>query len=308
VACSVTGWSAVASATANATLAAVLAGFMLNGIILLLGNRTMAAAAGYVQALSLLFAAFVALGLDAYLFGLVTGDGTRVIGTVSACRRTWTEAMFAAGLLGIGTGAIIVGFVFLFAVYFEDARRGKKEEEDDFTRSLDMLETLCNFLRAGVTLVVVAILYMTARSYLLALFGGEVPIWGKIFIYAYLVIGLVVAGVFIISAAVAHSINDSWISRLLRVRKEKLITALKRAIFTSVGYSILTVIFATVTATTAAHFWASSHLAVKAVALLTVIWISMVSLLPLVLLTGRTVPEFAPRAETSGTPRSQQRR
>jgi hypothetical protein len=301
VACSVTGWSAVASALANATLAAVLAGFMLNGIILLLGNRAMASAAGYVQALSLLFAAFVALGLDAYLFGLVTGDSTRVIGAVSACRRTWTEAMFAAGLLGIGTGAIIVGFVFLFAVYFEDARRGKRGE-DDFTRSLDMLETLCNFLRAGVTLVVVAILYMTARSYLLALFGGEVPIWGKIFIYAYLVIGLVVAGVFIISAAVAHSINDSWISRLLRVKKEKLITALKRAIFTSIGYAILTVIFATFVASTSAHFWNSSHLAVKAVALLTVIWISMVSLLPLVLLTGRTVPEFAPRVEKSGTP------
>jgi hypothetical protein len=38
----------------------------------------------------LLFAAFVTLGLDAYLFGLVTGDSTNILGKVSACRRTWT--------------------------------------------------------------------------------------------------------------------------------------------------------------------------------------------------------------------------
>ncbi len=36
--CSVTVWSAVSSAMANATLAAVLAGFMITGIILVLGN------------------------------------------------------------------------------------------------------------------------------------------------------------------------------------------------------------------------------------------------------------------------------
>jgi hypothetical protein len=37
---------------------------MLNGIILLLSSRTMTTRAGYVQALSLLFVAFVALGQD----------------------------------------------------------------------------------------------------------------------------------------------------------------------------------------------------------------------------------------------------
>lgn len=50
-----------------------------------------------VQALSLLFAAFVVLGLDAYLFGLVTGDAGQL-----TRRRAWTEAMYAAGLLGVG--------------------------------------------------------------------------------------------------------------------------------------------------------------------------------------------------------------
>jgi len=37
--CSYGGWSAVTSAGANATLAGVLAGFMLNGIVVLLSRK-----------------------------------------------------------------------------------------------------------------------------------------------------------------------------------------------------------------------------------------------------------------------------
>ena len=93
--CSNAGWSAVSSAGPMSALAGVLAGFMLNGIVVLL-SQTMKDI-GKVRALGLLLAAFVALGLDSYLFALVTGD--------SSCHRAWTEAMLAAGLLGIGTVA-----------------------------------------------------------------------------------------------------------------------------------------------------------------------------------------------------------
>ena len=61
VGCSVTGWSAVASASANASLAAVLAGFMINGIVLVLAYKPSEMKAEYIQALALLFAAFVGL-------------------------------------------------------------------------------------------------------------------------------------------------------------------------------------------------------------------------------------------------------
>jgi hypothetical protein len=71
--CEVDGWSAVSSATANAALAGVLAGFMLNGVAVLLGRTEKGPR--FIQALTLLFAAFVALGLDAYLWGLVTPVG-----------------------------------------------------------------------------------------------------------------------------------------------------------------------------------------------------------------------------------------
>src|SRR5215831_8122904 len=81
--CSTVGWSAVTSASANAVLAAVLAGFMINGMVLVLGRKPERMMAEVVRAVSLMFAAFVALGLDAYLFGFVTGDSNNV----SACRR-----------------------------------------------------------------------------------------------------------------------------------------------------------------------------------------------------------------------------
>jgi hypothetical protein len=122
--------------------------------------------------LSLLFAAFVTLGLDAYLFGLVTGDSTKILGRFSACRRAWTEATLAAGLLAIGAVAIIAGFVFLFTVYLNDTT-----QDCELKSSMDLLATLCGVLRAGVALVVVAVLFMTVRSYWHALFPGKPPIW-----------------------------------------------------------------------------------------------------------------------------------
>ena len=111
--CASTGWSAVSSALANATLAGLLAGFMLNGIVVLLSRQPEPGQrVGYFQSASLLFAAFVTLGLDSFLFGLITGDTATV-----ACRRAWTEAMFAAGLLGVGTVAVVVSIVFLLGVF-----------------------------------------------------------------------------------------------------------------------------------------------------------------------------------------------
>jgi hypothetical protein len=121
---------------------------MISGIVLLLSFKPKSIDSRYIQALSLMFAAFIILGLDAFLFGLVTGDSTAVIGNVSACRRTWTEAMFAAGLLGIGAVAIVVGFVLLFDAYFSNG--AQRSSDPEWQPSLKMLETLCNAIRGGV--------------------------------------------------------------------------------------------------------------------------------------------------------------
>jgi hypothetical protein len=206
--CASAGWSAVTSATANATLAGLLAGFMLNGIVVLLSRQPgPGQRVGYFQSASLLFAAFVALGLDSFLFGLITGDQTPV-----ACRRAWTEAMFAAGLLGVGTVAVVVSIVFLLGVFFDPAIRlarsrtqapegsagmspEEADEEDAIKKSNDLLAMLCSLLRPSVALLVVGLLVMTSTSYLFAFFRAHAPTWAYILVWTiwgfdYVVIGL----------------------------------------------------------------------------------------------------------------------
>lgn len=282
--CSVTVWSAVASATANATLAAVLAGFMINGIILVLGNTTVMRAE-YVQALTLMFAAFVALGLDAFLFGIVTGESTKVIHGVTACRRAWTESMFAAGLLGIGAVAIVVSFIVLFSAYLPNAKHAGSE----WMPSLEMLDRLSSLIRGGVAVGVVAFLYLTARSYLQAVFTGHVPILGKLFLIGYVIIGGAAVVVMTVATALAGVDND--IAKFLRVDDKKQLTAaLGFAIWASVIYTVLSALMTAAAASISARFWNPAYPGVRVIFAVTVAWVSVVSLVPLLFLLYRTVP------------------
>jgi hypothetical protein len=285
VGCSLTGWSAVNSALANSTLAAVLAGFMINGIILLLSRKPTQMSPRYVQALSLLFAAFVVLGLDAYLFGLVTGDSMKII----ACRRIWTEAMFAAGLLAIGSVAIIVGFVLLFDAFFKDVMKGQPESE--WRASLKMLESLCNAIRGGVAVATIVLLYLTVRSYLLAVFDDKVPILAELFIRLYLYVG-VYGG--IIAIAVVTFLAPNRISRwLMMAEPHQFIRTLKLAIISAVGYSVTACFAAASAASWPADEWNPAYPLVRLVIGATVVWVSMVTFVPIFLLLARTIPDFA---------------
>lgn len=284
--CSTSGWSAVTSATANATLAGVLAGFMLNGIVVLLsskpdrGQRT-----GYVQAASLLFAAFIALGLDAYLFGLVTGENTTILDT---CRRAWTEAMLAAGLLGVGAVAVIGGFVFLLGVYFS---KTVTAEADDPTleRSQEMLSRLCRSLRPGVALVVIFLFIVTTRSYLSAIFKNNVPDWALGIFYGCLVFDAVIAVLYV--AYMSFGSGNS-----IMQRGDVALKTLKAAIYVSVVYSLLSVSLATLLADSPLHFWASGKWLANIIISAAVIWVLVVSLVPLAALL---VPSFGPDASAA---------
>ena len=292
VGCSVTGWSAVASASANASLAAVLAGFMINGIVLVLAYKPSEMKAEYIQALALLFAAFVALGLDAFMFGLVTGDSTDIMGKVSACRRTWTEAMLAAGLLGIGAVVIVASFVILFTFSIPGSHESAYGPPHFLGEAIRMLERLCNALRGGVAVVVVALLYMTSRSYLIAVFNGHIPLFGTLYLYIYFVVGVLTVMIVFGDAAIEHSF-DNRVSRLLRVNnKEQFVKALEIAVYFFGGYTIISGLGAAGIASTSARFWNPANLGVQWVIFSTVIWVSMVSLIPVLLLLARAVPDF----------------
>lgn len=281
--CSPTGWSAVTSAMANATLAGVLAGFMINALILLLSNKPDASNQlryiTYVQSASLLFAAFVALGLDSYLFGLVTGESTAIAGAFSTCRRAWTEAMFAAGLLGVGAVAVIAGFVFLFAAY-----------------SIHQVETMCNFLRPGVAFAVLILIYATAWSYLFAVFQGHIPYWVKIFYIIFAVIGTIIVLV-VITAGITTRNFDNPVAHFFKANGPLHITrAVWLAISSSVVYSLLSVVWASAVSITPAHFWNTTHFWVRVVIVATIFWVLVVSLIPLLVLLLRAVPVFPAEA------------
>jgi hypothetical protein len=284
--CSVAGWSAVASASANAVLAAVLAGFMINGMVLVLARKPEEMTAAYIQAVSLMFAAFVALGLDAYLFGFVTGDSNNV----SACRRVWTEAMFAAGLLGIGTVAIVVGFVMLFDAYLSTAKQDGQDshKQDSYKQdrkdALYFLQALCNVLRRTVAFIVVGLLWMATRSYLFAVFNGHIPALGNLFLTVY--------GAGILFAFVGVIVEARG-KRFVRLLPDAPLRGLRIAIYSSVFYSVFSVGLAGFSASQPIRDWGPTNLLARVMICVAVVWVMVVSLIPLVLLLVCTVPSFA---------------
>jgi hypothetical protein len=300
--CEVDGWSAVSSATANAALAAVLAGFMLNGVAVLLGRTEKGPR--FIQALTLLFAAFVALGLDAYLWGLVTGEGS-----AAPCGRSWTEAMFAAGPLAIGAVAIIAGFTLLFDIYI----KSEKSEDKATSESIRLLGNLLNALRGGVTIVVLTLLYMTSRNYIYAVLGARVSSWAKNFLVAYLVIATlstlaIVGWTFIRSQQASGRLRrlSQVYDRLFARQQNELGNAsdkaesesfrrLKYAMYSSVVYSVGSVIFASIAASSSVHHWNPAHFEMRLIVGLATLWVLGVSLIPIGFLI-RTVPGFAPPA------------
>ena len=352
--CTSTDWSAVSSATANATLAGVLAGFMINGIVLLLSTTPATRQrAGYVQGAGLLFTALVALGLDAYLFGLVTGDTAD-----RACRRAWTEAMFAAGLLGVGAVAVVVAIVFLLGVFFGEtsatAGSGNKEpvpganlqpsgidESKALKKSNDMLSTICVWLRPGVAAVVVSFFLLTARSYLSAVFNGSPPSWANTLLIVMTIVDYAAIILFVavynlhprkrdgnvarddnVRQATPDSPPSKWIpsqlwKHLAGPQKEYFVnnsilngflnwvweelqpdgsgevTTLNLAIFCSLIYSVASAGAAGLAILSSVTFWNSPTAGVAAVAIaLTVIWVLLVSLLPL---SALLAPAFGPQ-------------
>ena len=260
---------------------------MINGIILVLGNKPKEVKAEYIRGLSLFFAAFIALGFDSFLFGLVTGESTKVIDN-SACRRAWTEAMLGAGLLAVGTVAIIAGFIYLFTAYFKNAdSRQDQANNTELQKAEEMLETLCNLVRGGVAIAVVTTLYMTSRSYLYAINGGSIPSWGNPLLWE---IG--VYGVFVLVFTVAAVFHNRLTHKVIASSGDKLSKALKWGIYLSVLYTVISAVAAAAVAISSASFWYPVHVAVRLIIASTLLWVSLGPLIPLWLLLGRAVPPF----------------
>jgi hypothetical protein len=263
------------------------------------------------------------------MFGLVTGDTK-----VEACRRAWTEAMFAAGLLGLGAVSVVVAVVFLLGVFFweasvttavdagnpplvagEQSTQAQAEAEaqaeaKSLQKSKDALGTLCNWLRPGVAVLVVLLLWVTARSYLSSIFDDSPPHWTTsvltgMVVVDYLVIALFIA-VYMWVGSAGPSLPTERAGRLrtLAHRLVKLVwmalqpdqdgetKTLTVAIFTALGYSLLSAFFVGLVVYGSATFWNSSSTWVDFAFVATAFWVLIVALVPLGALLA---PTFGPR-------------
>jgi hypothetical protein len=211
--------------------------------------------------------------------------------------------MFAAGLLGIGAVAIIVGFVVLFDAYLGHAKQGGRDSDEERKESLQLLQRLCNVLRRAVAFVVVGLLLVTARSYLSAVFNDRIPTFESRFLTAYLWgIVLALVGV-IVEAKRGRSVRLGPDSRMKALRIAPM-TALRIAIYSSVFYSVFSVGLAGFAASRPVGDWGPTSLLTRVMVFVAVAWVLVVSLIPLVLLLVSTVPTFAefknPQPRSSG--------
>ncbi|MEV6242655.1 hypothetical protein [Lentzea sp. NPDC051838] len=161
--CPGNGWSVITSAPTNSQLAGVLAGFVFTGIIILFGRP----GAKNTQTLGLFAATFVVLGLDSYLFSLVSGGNTDPM-----CARVWSEAMAASGMLAAGAMALIGGIRWLLSHHLDD----DAVELASDSKIVD-LDRLSRFMLYGVATTVMLLLARTALDYFEVVFGNHGPGW-----------------------------------------------------------------------------------------------------------------------------------
>lgn len=173
--CPAADWSPAASAESAAQLAAVLAGFVFAGLVLLLSDSR--SGSMRVPTIGHFFGAFIVLALSSYLFGLITGD-TQDAG----CKRVWTAMVIASGLFGLGAFAIISGITWLLAAYL--VTNAKEVEADGSSRALRRLSQIISISVYGVIAVVAALMAATVYSYFFTWYTHP-PTWIGIAAAAY---------------------------------------------------------------------------------------------------------------------------
>lgn len=164
--CSTHGWSVIASASMDSALAGVLAGFVFTSIVLLLGRR----GPKDIQALGLFCTAFIALGLDSHLFGVISG------GTPDPfCVRVWSEEMVAAGMLAVGAMAIITGISWLLASHLDSTVESSEASVPSQPHRVINLDRLVQLMAYGVGVTVTLLLAATTYDYLSIAYPTQVP-------------------------------------------------------------------------------------------------------------------------------------
>jgi hypothetical protein len=155
-----------------------------------------------------------------------------------------------------------------------------------------MLRALCNAIRWCTVVVVVGLLYMTMREYLLAFFDDHVPLLGQVYLHVYLITTLFAIVIFFATAWIQRG-SYNPVTRILRaLTMRQSIKTLRVVTYSFVGYSVISTLAAAVVGNSSASFWNPASPETRLVIIFTVVWISLVSLVPLLLLLVRAIPDF----------------
>lgn len=106
-------WSAIASAGALSAFCGIMAGFVLAGIIVVIGEKNPPGGDGHAsRGLRLLLPCFIGLATASYLYALVSGE--------LVCSRAITEQLFAGAILAGDAVVVIVALSWLLPAYGRD--------------------------------------------------------------------------------------------------------------------------------------------------------------------------------------------
>jgi hypothetical protein len=165
--CKGTVWNVIGAASTMSQLAGVIAGFVFACIIVLLTTQPQhrASASERLRALVPFVATFVAMGLNAYVFGLLSGEQPE-----DSCRRVWTATVVASGMLAIGTVAAVCGIVLLVRAYL-----AREHLEDSEAPHLSNLERLLRVTMRLLAIVAPGLLVQRIFEYLRVWYAGNPP-------------------------------------------------------------------------------------------------------------------------------------
>lgn len=125
--CPPVAWNVVQAAENLSSLGGLIAGFVLTGLIVMLVERGRHQLGPLlVPGLTLFFAGFVSLGLNAYVLALVSGEAA------DACRRVWTSTAISSGMLACGVIAAIGGVTLLVHAYLSTLGNGAEQEQHEY--------------------------------------------------------------------------------------------------------------------------------------------------------------------------------
>jgi hypothetical protein len=115
-----TAWSILQSASPNSQLAGVLAGFQIAVIAFLFAKPKRINA----HAIGLFASGVFILGLDSYLFSLLTGMDLHSKSRPNICSIVWAQGMAASGMSAVGGTVLVSGLGWMLISYGEDLVQG----------------------------------------------------------------------------------------------------------------------------------------------------------------------------------------